>query len=110
MDPMDLAQAYRYRLDWIASFVAVAEYGGFSAAATALYRSQPRISIQIAELELRFVEIEQRLGEERVVVEEARNGSVALAITAQQPLGPRPLPTCSPSVAPRSTSIRRETG
>lgn len=51
MDPMDLAQAYRYRLDWIASFVAVAEYGGFSAAATALYRSQPRISIQIAELE-----------------------------------------------------------
>ena len=54
MDPtdrIDVAQAYHYRLDWIASFVAVAEHGGFSAAATALYRSQPRISIQIAELE-----------------------------------------------------------
>ncbi len=48
---MDLAQIYRYRLDWIASFVAVAQYGGFSAAAGALYRSQPRISIYVAELE-----------------------------------------------------------
>lgn len=48
---MDLAQLYRYRLDWIASFVAVAERGGFSAAAAALCRSQPRISIHVAELE-----------------------------------------------------------
>ncbi len=42
---------YRFRLDWIASFVAVAQYGGFSAAAAALYRSQPRVSIHVAELE-----------------------------------------------------------
>lgn len=48
---MDLAALYRFRLDWIASFVAVAQYGGFSAAAAALYRSQPRISIHVAELE-----------------------------------------------------------
>ncbi|WP_084678036.1 LysR family transcriptional regulator [Actinopolymorpha alba] len=48
---MDLAQIYRFRLDWIASFVAVARYGGFSAAAAALYRSQPRVSIHVAELE-----------------------------------------------------------
>lgn len=48
---MDLAQMYRFRLDWIASFVAVAHYGGFSAAAGALYRSQPRVSIHVAELE-----------------------------------------------------------
>lgn len=42
---------YRFRLDWIASFVAVAQYGGFSAAAGALFRSQPRVSIHVAELE-----------------------------------------------------------
>lgn len=48
---MDLSQLYRFRLDWIAGFVAVAEHGGFSAAAGALYRSQPRISIHVAELE-----------------------------------------------------------
>lgn len=48
---MDLTQVYRFRLDWITSFVAVAQHGGFSAAAAALYRSQPRISIHVAELE-----------------------------------------------------------
>ena len=48
---MDLSTAYNYRLDWIASFVAVARQGGFSAAAKALYRSQPRISSHIGELE-----------------------------------------------------------
>ena len=48
---MDLSQVYRFRLDWITSFVAVAQHGGFSAAAAALYRSQPRISIHVAELE-----------------------------------------------------------
>lgn len=48
---MDLSQLYRYRLDWIASFVAVAERGGFSAAASALSRTQPRISIHVGELE-----------------------------------------------------------
>lgn len=49
--PGDLAGLYRYRLDWITSFVAVARHGGFSAAAGALYRSQPRISIHVGELE-----------------------------------------------------------
>lgn len=48
---MDLTQIYRLRLDWIASFVAVAQYGSFSVAASALYRSQPRVSIHVAELE-----------------------------------------------------------
>lgn len=48
---MDLSQIHRFRLDWITSFVAVARHGGFSAAAAALYRSQPRISIHVAELE-----------------------------------------------------------
>ncbi|HVX46363.1 MAG TPA: LysR family transcriptional regulator [Mycobacteriales bacterium] len=42
---------FEYRLDWIVSFVAVAEHQGFSAAAAALYRSQPRVSVQVAELE-----------------------------------------------------------
>lgn len=48
---MDLSSAHSYRLDWIASFVAVAQHGGFSAAAKALYRSQPRVSSHIGELE-----------------------------------------------------------
>jgi DNA-binding transcriptional LysR family regulator len=48
---MDWNRAYQYRLDWFTSFVAVAESGGFSAAALTLYRSQPRISMQVAELE-----------------------------------------------------------
>jgi DNA-binding transcriptional LysR family regulator len=48
---VDLSSAYTYRLDWIASFVAVAREGGFSAAAKTLYRSQPRVSSHIGELE-----------------------------------------------------------
>ncbi|MGP4111357.1 LysR family transcriptional regulator [Streptomyces sp. 4N509B] len=48
---MDLSSAHNYRLDWIASFVAVAHNGGFSAAAKALYRSQPRVSSHVGELE-----------------------------------------------------------
>lgn len=48
---MDSMLGYEYRLDWIVSFVAVAEHRGFSAAAAALYRSQPRVSVQVAELE-----------------------------------------------------------
>lgn len=48
---MDFGRVSHYRLDWIASFVAVAHYGGFSAAAKELYRSQPRVSSHVAELE-----------------------------------------------------------
>lgn len=48
---MDFSSAYNYRLDWITSFVAVAREGGFSAAAKAQYRSQPRISAHVSELE-----------------------------------------------------------
>ncbi|MEV0779350.1 LysR family transcriptional regulator [Streptomyces sp. NPDC050433] len=48
---MDIGSVYHYRIDWIASFVAVAHHGGFSAAAKALYRSQPRVSSHVAELE-----------------------------------------------------------
>ncbi|MER7717634.1 LysR family transcriptional regulator [Streptomyces flaveolus] len=48
---MDLSGVHHYRLDWIASFVAVARHGSFSAAAKALYRSQPRISSHVAALE-----------------------------------------------------------
>ncbi|MEV8565193.1 LysR substrate-binding domain-containing protein [Streptomyces sp. NPDC051322] len=49
--PMDLSRVGEYRLDWIASFVAVAHHGSFSAAAKALYRSQPRVSSHVAALE-----------------------------------------------------------
>jgi DNA-binding transcriptional LysR family regulator len=48
---MDLTVAYGYRLDWIVSFVAVARYGGFSAAAKATFRAQSRISEHVADLE-----------------------------------------------------------
>ncbi|GAA3675924.1 LysR family transcriptional regulator [Nonomuraea antimicrobica] len=48
---MDVRNVLPYRIDWIVSFVAVAHHGGFSAAAKALYRSQPRISSHVAELE-----------------------------------------------------------
>jgi DNA-binding transcriptional LysR family regulator len=40
-----------YRLEWVTSFVAVADEGGFSAAALALRRSQPRVSAHVADLE-----------------------------------------------------------
>lgn len=40
-----------YRTEWLRSFVAVAEHGGFSAAAAALYRSQSRVSAHVAALE-----------------------------------------------------------
>ncbi|MEO3868786.1 LysR family transcriptional regulator [Nonomuraea sp. B12E4] len=48
---MDIRNVHHYRVDWIVSFVAVAHHGGFSAAAKALYRSQPRVSSHVAELE-----------------------------------------------------------
>ncbi|NEE03672.1 LysR family transcriptional regulator [Phytoactinopolyspora halotolerans] len=48
---MHLSSAYGYRLDWIASFVAVAREGGFSAAARAQFRSQPRVSSHVSDLE-----------------------------------------------------------
>jgi DNA-binding transcriptional LysR family regulator len=48
---MDVSGVYSYRLDWIASFVAVAHEGGFSAAAKAQHRSQPRVSTHVGELE-----------------------------------------------------------
>ncbi|PZT71049.1 LysR family transcriptional regulator [Streptomyces sp. SW4] len=48
---MDIRSVHHYRIDWIVSFVAVAHHGGFSAAAKVLYRSQPRISSHVAELE-----------------------------------------------------------
>jgi DNA-binding transcriptional LysR family regulator len=48
---MEPSRSYNFRLDWIVSFVAVAHEGGFSAAAKALFRSQPRVSTHVAELE-----------------------------------------------------------
>jgi DNA-binding transcriptional LysR family regulator len=48
---MDFRPCFRYRMDWIISFVAVAHHGGFSSAAKALYRSQPRVSSHVADLE-----------------------------------------------------------
>ncbi len=38
----------------------------------------------MARVELRFVEIEQRLNEQRVIVEECRDCGVAVAVSAQQ--------------------------
>lgn len=39
------------QLSWVASFVAVVEHGGFTAAARTLARSQPRVSAHVAALE-----------------------------------------------------------
>ncbi|WP_407318653.1 LysR family transcriptional regulator [Isoptericola halotolerans] len=39
------------RLDWLSSFVAVTEQGGFASAARVLHRSQSRVSSHVAELE-----------------------------------------------------------
>lgn len=39
------------RLEWLASFIAVVEHGGFGAAAEAGHRSQPRVSAHIGSLE-----------------------------------------------------------
>lgn len=48
---MHFRDAHKYRIDWLISFAAVAEHGGFSAAAKALYRSQSRVSTHVADLE-----------------------------------------------------------
>lgn len=48
---MHLRDAHKYRIDWLISFAAVADHGGFSAAAKALYRSQSRVSTHVADLE-----------------------------------------------------------
>jgi DNA-binding transcriptional LysR family regulator len=42
------------KLEWIMSFVAVVDNAGFAAAAEATYRSQPRVSTHVAELERRL--------------------------------------------------------
>lgn len=39
------------RLEWLTSFLAVVDFGGFAAAAENSFRSQPRISTHVAELE-----------------------------------------------------------
>lgn len=48
---MNNASLDGYRLEWLTSFLAVVDYGGFSAAAESTYRTQPRISAHIAGLE-----------------------------------------------------------
>jgi DNA-binding transcriptional LysR family regulator len=40
-----------YRLEWLASFLAVVDFGGFAAAAASTFRSQPRVSSHVADLE-----------------------------------------------------------
>ena len=40
-----------YRLEWLTSFLAVVDFGGFAAGAEATYRSQPRVSTHVAQLE-----------------------------------------------------------
>lgn len=40
-----------YRLGWLTSFLAVVDFGGFAAGAEATYRSQPRVSTHVAQLE-----------------------------------------------------------
>ncbi|HLI00845.1 MAG TPA: LysR family transcriptional regulator [Acidimicrobiales bacterium] len=47
----DWQTALQFKLDWLASFVAVAEGGSFSTAGASLYRSQSRISEHVADLE-----------------------------------------------------------
>jgi LysR family hydrogen peroxide-inducible transcriptional activator len=48
---VDFRSIGNYHIEWLTAFVAVAQYGGFSAAAKALYRSQPRVSNHVAALE-----------------------------------------------------------
>lgn len=48
---MIAGSAEGYRLEWLTSFLAVVDFGGFAAAATATFRSQPRISTHVADLE-----------------------------------------------------------
>lgn len=43
-----------YRLEWLTSFLAVVDHGGFAAAADNVYRSQPSISTHVADLEHRL--------------------------------------------------------
>ncbi|WP_158373776.1 LysR family transcriptional regulator [Cellulosimicrobium cellulans] len=43
--------AFRFPADWVATFVAVARHGGFSAAARSLNRAQPNVSAHVAALE-----------------------------------------------------------
>ncbi|TDD96122.1 LysR family transcriptional regulator [Jiangella asiatica] len=43
-----------YRLEWLTSFLAVVDHGGFAAAADHMFRSQSRISAHIADLERRL--------------------------------------------------------
>ena len=40
-----------YRLEWLTSFLAVVDFGGFAVAAENTYRAQSRISSHVAELE-----------------------------------------------------------
>jgi DNA-binding transcriptional LysR family regulator len=51
MAVVDFRSIVNYHVEWIVAFVAVAQHGGFSAAAKALYRSQPRVSNHVAALE-----------------------------------------------------------
>jgi DNA-binding transcriptional LysR family regulator len=51
MAAVEFRSIVNYHVEWIVAFVAVAQQGGFSAAAKALYRSQPRISNHVAALE-----------------------------------------------------------
>jgi DNA-binding transcriptional LysR family regulator len=48
---VDFRTIGNYHIEWIVAFVAVAQHGGFSAAAKELYRSQPRVSNHVAALE-----------------------------------------------------------
>ena len=48
---MEFRGLNHYRIDWLVSFVAVAHHGGFSTAAKVLFRSQPRVSSHVADLE-----------------------------------------------------------
>ncbi|MCR2815010.1 LysR family transcriptional regulator [Microbacterium jiangjiandongii] len=40
-----------YRFEWLTSFLAVVDFGGFASAAEGTFRSQPRISSHVADLE-----------------------------------------------------------
>ncbi|MGC5616062.1 LysR family transcriptional regulator [Georgenia sp. Z1491] len=48
---MDTGSIDNYRLEWLSSFLAVVDFGGFAVAAEHTYRSQPRISTHVGELE-----------------------------------------------------------
>ena len=65
--------------DWLVTFVAVVDHGGFSAAAEALHRSQSRVSAHVAELESEFGSVLLDRSQRPVALTDSGNAFIAHA-------------------------------